>query len=124
MRADVRFDRLAVAEMEPRGSDNLILFMPLAGDEDDVAAARFAERGSDRRRPVGLTPDRGARRDARHDMVDDPLGPLAARVVGGDGEDVAQARRDGAHAGAFRPVAVAAAAEDGDDAAPPLAGAG
>ena len=41
---------------------------------------------------------------------------LAARVVGGDDDQVAEASGDGAHQRTLRAIAIAAAAEDGDDA--------
>ena len=51
----------------------------------------------------------------RLDLVEDRLGGLAPRVVGGHDHDVGQARRHRPHERALGAVAVAAASEDGDD---------
>ena len=55
--------------------------------------------------------------DAALDFLDDLLRVLGARVVGGNHHQIAQPRSDGAHQRALRPIAIAAAAKDGDDAA-------
>ena len=56
-----------------------------------------------------------AGRDAALDLVDDRRRVLAARVVRGDDHDVAQPRRHHAHQRPLGAIAIAAAAEDGDE---------
>ena len=58
----------------------------------------------------------GHRLGAGDDLGDDALRRLRARVVGGDHDDVAVRGGDAPHERPFAAVAVAAAAEDGDDA--------
>ena len=59
---------------------------------------------------------RARRRRPADDLVDDRARVLAARVVGGDDRDVGEVARDPAHHRPLLAVAVAAAAEDADDA--------
>ena len=69
----------------------------------------------DRGAAVGLDADVPAA-DPGDDLGDDRVGVLRARVVGGDDDLVGQARGDLAHERALAAVAVAARAEDDDDA--------
>src|SRR5574341_2447526 len=105
----------AVVEGEHLGADNLIRRVALAGDDDHVASAGPAERGLNGGLPVWkclIAVERGAPGDARDDVGDDRLGPLAPRVVGGDPDAIAEARGDGAHERALAAVAIAATTED------------
>src|SRR4029450_1537124 len=92
----------------------LTLLVPFACDHDDVARLGRLYRVGDRRAAV-LDDLRGAV-DARDDLVDDRARVLAARVVGRDDRDVGQLGRDPPHDRALLAVAVAAAAEDADQA--------
>ena len=53
-----------------------------------------------------------------HDLVDDGLGLLGAGIVARDDAEVGVVRRDRAHDRPLEPVAVAAAAEEHDQASP------
>ena len=75
-----------------------------------LAAARGAAVGLDE----GVGPHGGG--DAGEDVGDDRAGVLGARVVGGDDQLVGQLGAGGAHEGALGAVAVAAGAEDGEEA--------
>ena len=87
---------------------------PLPGDQHDVSFAAGLDRPCDRRAPVGLDLELGR---AGEDLVDDRERVLAARIVGRDDRDVGELVRDPPHERALLAVAVAAAAEDADDAA-------
>src|SRR3990170_2493194 len=109
----------SVVEGEHLGTDNLIRLVALAGDDDDVAGAGPGKGAPDGDLPVRkcLMPVErriswALGRDARDDVGDDRLGPLAPRIVGGDPDAIAEARGDGAHERALAAVAIAAAAED------------
>src|SRR5262245_5950830 len=120
---------LAVVERQHVGAHDLIGLVTLPGDDHRVAGLGPAERGTDRARAIGLGREAarlstGAAR-ADHDLVDDRLRPLRARVVGGHPHLIAEPRRDLAHDRPLGAVAVAAAAEDdGESPARELAGGG
>ena len=59
---------------------------------------------------------RARRHGPGHDLGDDRVGVLRARVVGGDDRDIGEPRGDLAHQRALAAVAVAAGAEDAEDA--------
>src|SRR3989441_7172873 len=104
---------LTVVERQHVGAHDLIGLVTLSGDDDRVARLGPGEHGADRARTIGLGRD-AARRGtgpahADHDLVDDRLRPLRARVVGGHPHLVAEPRRDPAHDRALGAVPVAAA---------------
>jgi hypothetical protein len=84
----------------------------LAGDDDDVAFARFLERLRDRASAVRLHLHGSG--DTGEDLGDDRLGILTARIVRGDDGHVGKARGDRAHQRTLAPVPIAAAAEHTD----------
>src|SRR3954454_16288317 len=92
----------------------LALFVALARDHEHVAGLGHVDRLLDRRAAVDL--DLDAARAALEDRVDDRVRVLAAGVVGGDERDVRTLARDRAHERALGAVAVAAGAEDDDEA--------
>src|SRR5262252_1025792 len=77
---------LAVIERQHVGAHDLIGLVTLARDDDGVAGLGPAEHGADRTGAIRLgreAPGRGAGpAHADHDLVDDRLRPLGARVVG------------------------------------------
>ena len=89
---------LAIVEVAPRGADDLVVLVPLAGDEHDVAGPGGASRRRDRRAPVDLdvvAARRSAERAGREldtagapdpidDHGDDAGRVLGARIVGRD----------------------------------------
>src|SRR5262249_57246844 len=85
------------------------------GDDDDVTRRGGLDRV--RGRGARVLDDLRFAGDAREDLVDDRPRILAARVVRGDDRDVGELGRDPAHHRALLSVAVAAAAEDADQAA-------
>ena len=96
----------------------------LAGEEHDVAGPRPLERGLDRRPAVRDREDVHAPVAARalraaHDLVDDRVAVLAARILVGRHDEPAPLARDPAHLAALRGVALAARAEHGDQRATP-----
>ena len=84
-----------------------------------------ADRLLDRQAPIGIgrrTASRtlrrarlGRRHEAALDLFDDPERILRARVVGRQHDEIAQPRGDGAHQRPLGAIAIAAAAEDGDE---------
>jgi hypothetical protein len=86
----------------------------LPGDDDHVSFVRRLEGLRDRRRAVGLHLD--GRCDSGEDLLDDRLRGFAPGIVGGDDDDVGEARGDLAHERTLASIAVAPAAEDTDDA--------
>ena len=78
----------AVVERELHAADLLALLVPLPRDHDDVARLGEPDRAPDRRAPVGL--DLDVRAGALEDLLDDRQRILAARVVGGDDDDVGE----------------------------------
>src|SRR5438477_590716 len=102
--------------MALHGADDLVVLVPLAGDQDEVARAREAEREGDGRAPVRLDQVAGHARGTHPllDVGEDAERVLGARVVGGEDDDVAPPRGGLAHERPLAAVAVAAAAEDRD----------
>src|SRR5207244_8138534 len=107
---------LAVVEMALHGADDLVVLVPLAGHQDEIARARVADGERDRRAPVWFDDVAGHARGthALLDVREDAQRILGARVVGGEDDEVAPPRGGLAHEGPLAPVAVAAAAEDRD----------
>src|SRR5205823_10624192 len=66
---------------------------------------------------IALRPPRASRvdRDPALNLLDDPRRVLAARVIRGDDDHIAQASGYGAHQRALGAIAVASGAEHGDD---------
>src|SRR5215218_2480636 len=96
----------------------LPLLVALAGDHDDVARLGQLDRLGDRRAAVGFAFHvKRSAAHAAHDLVDDRLGRLRARVIRGHDHVVCQPCRDLAHQRALRAVAVAARAEHDQHAA-------
>src|SRR5581483_845595 len=109
---------LAVVEMDRLAPDDLIILVALAGDEHDVPRLRLRDRernrlGSVQRYLIILTL---RRLDAGLDLVGDGGGILAAGIVARDDHVVAEFAGGSAHRTALGAVAVAAAAEYGQDA--------
>src|SRR5439155_1715098 len=77
---------LAVVEMALHGADDLVVLVPLAGNQDEVARAREADGERDRRAPVRLDDVAGHPRGthALLDVREDAQRILGARVVGGE----------------------------------------
>ena len=91
--------------------DLLIVLMPLAGDQHDVARIGLADRMRDGLAPVFhhrsiVMPD-----EAGEDLRQDEARCLVARVVAGDDDLVGQSLRDRAHQRPLGRITVAAAAE-------------
>src|SRR3954452_18298543 len=100
-------------DLAPAG-ELLALLVALAGDHEDVAGLGHLDRLLDRGAAVDL--DLDARLAALEDRFDDRARVLVARVVGGDDRDVGPLAGDRAHERALGAVAVAAGAEDDDQA--------
>ena len=98
-------------------SDLLIGLVPLAAEDDDVARFRLAQSKAD-----GLAPvlDDGERRSALQNggehISQDGVRVFGARIVARENNEVRERRGDAAHAGSLRPVTVAPAAKERDDA--------
>src|ERR1044072_150008 len=108
---------LAVVEVPFLGSDDLIVLVPLARDDDDVARTRLGDGAANGLAAVNNLQVRPTRRaQALLHIAQDGLRVFRAWVVRGRDDDIAQARRGLAHRRALRPVSVAAATEDRDDA--------
>src|ERR1700761_7230465 len=92
--------------------------MSLTGEKDDVARFSGANGALDGGAAI-LFDDEGrvGLSNTRDDLVDDGRRPLAARVVAGDDDEIAGFGSDTAHLRALGTVAIAAAAEEGDDTA-------
>ena len=88
----------------------LALLVPLAGDHDHVARLGSGDRLGDRLAAVDVCARRRGPAPTRISL-DDRLGVLGARVVGGDDHPVGQPPGDLAHQRPLAAVAVAAAAE-------------
>ena len=85
--------------------------MPLAGDEQDIAAPQQRQAVADRLRAIADLDGRGrCRQDGRPDLA----GCFAARIVVGDDRDIRKTLNDGPHLRTFAAIAVAARTE-GDD---------
>ncbi len=95
-------------------SHDLIVLVPLARDEHDVARGRALDGGLDRRAPIGDERRRSAPlvRHAGVRLVDDGLRIFRARVVRRDDHLVRVAPGGAGHARPLGAIAVAAAAED------------
>ncbi len=96
--------------------DFLIGFVAFSGDEDDVVPTLSAQGLCDGLRAIGLDSG-GEAVEAGKDFGDNRHGILGARVVGGHNRFVGPSIDGCGHLGAFGAVAVAAAAEDADEAA-------
>ena len=98
-------------------SDLLIGFMPLAAEDDHIAAPRLRKGKADGPAPVF---DDGKGRSALHQprqrVAQDGVGVLGARVIARKNGKVRQRRGDTRHAGALRLVAVSPAAKERDHA--------
>ena len=104
---------VAVVERDLPGGELLLGLGAAAGDHDDVARARVAERELDRGAAVELDLEPAER--ARGDLGRDRGRILAARVVGGEDRAVGELGDDAAHQRPLRAVAVAAGAEHDDE---------
>ena len=94
------------------GAHDLVILVPLAGDQQHVARLQCLDRRGDGRLAVADLP-RARRRG--EDFGADRGGVLGARIVVGDDRLVGQLAGDGAHLRTLALVAVAAAAEDHDE---------
>src|SRR5256885_288500 len=106
---------LALVEMLLLGADDLIRLVPFAGEEDRVLGAGEPQRHRDGATPIWLAVVRlGAH--PRFDLVENALGILRPRIVGGDNGDVGQVHGYLSHGGALAAITVTAGAEHHDDA--------
>src|SRR5260370_32819317 len=87
--------------------------MTLSGNEERIAVAEHCDSGPDREAAIADL-DRAGR--GGEDRGADGGGLLRARVIVGDDDDIGAARRDLAHLRPLARVAIAAAAEDDDQA--------
>src|SRR5438046_5808114 len=101
--------------------DLLVDLVALAREEHDVATPRLVDRGEDRHLPLLDGFDGPAH--AAQDLLDDRLRLFRPRVVAGDDHVVREARGGRAHHRALARIAIAAAAENADE-APLLSGRG
>ena len=108
---------VAVVERRDDAVDVLALLVPLAGDHDDVAVLGERDRARDRAPPVRVDLDVHA--GSLEHVLDDRERLLGARVVGRHDRDVGELGGDLAHERPLAAVAVAARAEDDDDATGP-----
>ena len=93
-------------------ADNLAAFMALAGDQQDVAAAKIRDRSADRFAAVA---DLDCARRGFQDRGANGGGFLAARIVVGDDDAVGLRRSDLTHHRPLAGVAIAAGAEHDDE---------
>ena len=103
---------LAIVEGDGPVAEDLIGFVPLAGDEERVPRLAGADRRGDRLRPIH---DRDDVLGAAHSglyLPNDRGGVLASRIVGRDDDQVGEPRGGGAHQRPLSPVSIAAAAEE------------
>ena len=109
--------------MQTIGADDLVVFVPLARDQDHVAPLRLPDCCFDGATSIGnhLVPDpcRLGRikrlQHSRFHFPQDGHGILASRVVGGQDHQVALSRRRAAHLGSLASVTVPSTAEHRDD---------
>src|SRR5262245_31019868 len=105
----------AVVERQRLAADDLVALVALAGDHHGVASARPVERAGDGPAAVDLGDvtllGAGHTPEAGHDLVEDRLRRLRARVVGGDPGAIGQTRGDLSHDRPLGAVAIPAAAE-------------
>src|SRR4029079_16131652 len=106
-----RTQAVAVAERPPLASDDLVILMALAGDEDGVAGTRLRDRRVDGQRTITLDAHPLRPADAAQDHRDDAVGILATGIVIGDDDAIGEALGSLAHERAFARVALAAAAK-------------
>src|SRR5215210_1643142 len=109
---------LAVVEVPLLRADDLVILVPLARDDDDVASARLrdgAMYGLAAVNNLEVRPPRGLQ--TLFNVAQDGLGVFRSRVIGGRYHYITERRGGLSHRRALRAVAVAAAAEDGDDSA-------
>src|SRR2546425_276746 len=105
----------ALVEMLLLGTDDLIRLVSFAREENRVLRAGEPQRQGDGATPIWLAVVRlGAH--PRFDLVENALGILRPRIVGGDDGDVGEAHGDLAHGGALAAITVTAGAEHHDDA--------
>src|SRR5579859_2163643 len=103
-----------VVEVVFLGSDNLVVFVAFAGDEDDVAGGGVGEDADDGGAAVDLDGGgaAGGWGEAGDDLVEDRLGVFGSGVVAGDVEGIGEFFGGAGHSGALGAVAVATAAEE------------
>src|SRR5262249_21713730 len=95
----------------------LIILVPLAGDEHDVAHSRLGDRRAYRSCTIDLDAVAAIARRAHtlHDRMHDHGWIFGARIVAGDGHAAGERGGDRPHLGPLALVAVAAAAEHADE---------
>src|ERR1035441_10375739 len=103
--------------MPTRAAFRSISFVALAGEDDDIAFARFLQGSADGRLAIRLD-DVGhvEAADADQGVVHDGQGIFGSRCVAGEDDEVAALRGCLSHEGTLGAVAVAAAAEERNDA--------
>src|SRR5579864_294737 len=104
---------LAVIERCRSGARDLHLLVPFAGNQDDVTGTCFAQRKLNRGAAIGfggVTSPRALESDRC--IIDDSERVLAARVIGGQHNEITPFPRRLPHQWTLASVAVAAAAEN------------
>ena len=108
---------VAIIKFESAVSENLIILMAFACEQNDISAARFVHCKADGFFTVGFDQIFSAGFLETHDDVaDDFQGIFGAWIVTGQDRKVAQTSRHFAHDWTFGAVFPAAAAEERDDA--------
>ena len=96
-------------------ADDLIVLMPLAGQENHIALSGQVDRPADGLHPVTDPDPRGCgTRQAGFNFIDDALGILGPGVVAGQDHQIRKFRGDLPHQRPLQAVPVPAAAEQAD----------
>ncbi len=102
--------------MDFGGTDDLVIFVAFAGEEDDISGFCLVEGRFDRGCAVGFDVDFGTKFGGKpgQDFLDNEIRVFRSGVIAGDENRVRVFFRDVGHSGPFGPVPIAAAAEDHD----------
>ena len=100
-----------IAEMTPARARFLIILVPLAGDQHDVAGFGLVDCPADRAFPIAFDMRRGRRLHAAEYLAHDRIAVFQSGVVVGDHGMIGEFFRQGAHDRPFALVPIAAAAE-------------
>src|SRR5207248_6630886 len=101
-------------------TDDLVHLVTFAGAQHEIAGPGQLDRLLDGRAAIRYRQQTlfcvfpGVRGDAALNLQEDPIRIFAARIVGGDHDEIAETASHGAHQRTLRAVAVPAAAEDRD----------
>src|SRR5262249_51245784 len=112
--------RRCVIKWKHSVADDLILLVPFTGYQYNVARTRQIDRCldgcpsvNDGEEPLAAVAAR-VRRETSLNVFDDPARILAAGIIGGDDDEVAQSAGDGAHQRSLRSIAIATATKHRD----------